>query len=132
MQLDTEFWSANMESNTRSRIITGVNGLDIHILESGYENPENPTILLLHGFPEIAYSWRKLFRPLTEAGFHVVAPDMRGYGQTTGWSDRYDDPLEPFSMLNLVADCVELLDSLGKDYVSAVSYTHLRAHETDS
>ena len=52
MQLDTEFWSANMESNTRSRIITGVNGLDIHILESGYENPENPTILLLHGFPE--------------------------------------------------------------------------------
>ena len=56
MQLDTEFWSANMESNTRSRIITGVNGLDIHILESGYENPENPTILLLHGFPEIAYS----------------------------------------------------------------------------
>ena len=120
MQLDTEFWSANVESNTRSRIITGVNGLDIHILESGYENPENPTILLLHGFPEIAYSWRKLFRPLTEAGFHVVAPDMRGYGQTTGWSDRYDDPLEPFSMLNLVADCVELLDSLGKDYVSAV------------
>lgn len=118
--METKFWSADMECAVRSQIITGINGLDMHVLESGYENPENPTILLLHGFPEIAYSWRKLFRPLTEAGFHVVAPDMRGYGQTTGWSDRYEDPLESFSMLNLVSDCVELIDSLGKDYVSAV------------
>jgi len=120
MKMETKFWSADMECAVRSQIITGINGLDMHVLESGYENPENPTILLLHGFPEIAYSWRKLFRPLTEAGFHVVAPDMRGYGQTTGWSDRYEDPLESFSMLNLVSDCVELIDSLGKDYVSAV------------
>ena len=120
MKMETEFWSADMECAVRSQIITGINGLDMHVLESGYENPENPTILLLHGFPEIAYSWRKLFRPLAEAGFHVVAPDMRGYGQTTGWSDRYEDPLESFSMLNLVSDCVELIDSLGKDYVSAV------------
>ena len=120
MKMETKFWSADMECAVRSQIITGINGLDMHVLESGYENPENPTILLLHGFPEIAYSWRKLFRPLAEAGFHVVAPDMRGYGQTTGWSDRYEDPLESFSMLNLVSDCVELIDSLGKDYVSAV------------
>ena len=120
MKLKTKFWSADMDCAVRSQIISGVNGLDMHVLESGYENPENPTILLLHGFPEIAYSWRKLFHPLTEAGFHVVAPDMRGYGQTTGWSNRYEDPLEPFSMLNLVADCVELIGHLGKDYVSAV------------
>ena len=92
----------------------------MHELESGYENPENPTILLLHGFPEIAYSWRKLFHPLAKAGFHVVAPDMRGYGQTTGWSDQYAGPLEPFSMLNLVADCVALIGRLGKDHVAAV------------
>ena len=120
MKMETTFWSADMDCTVRSQVITGVNGLDMHVLESGYENPENPTILLLHGFPEIAYSWRKLFHPLAEAGFHVVAPDMRGYGQTTGWSDRYEDPLDPFSMLNLVADCVELIDSLGKEYVSAV------------
>ena len=120
MKLKTEFWLADMEGSVRSQVISGVNGLDMHVLESGYENPENPTILLLHGFPEIAYSWRKLFHPLAKAGFHVVAPDMRGYGQTTGWSDQYADPLEPFSMLNLVADCVALIGRLGKDHVAAV------------
>ena len=67
MKLKTEFWLADMEGSVRSQVISGVNGLDMHVLESGYENPENPTILLLHGFPEIAYSWRKLFHPLAKA-----------------------------------------------------------------
>ena len=44
-----------------------------------------PCLLLLHGFPELAYSWRKVMLPLAAAGYHVVAPDQRGYGRTTGW-----------------------------------------------
>jgi pimeloyl-ACP methyl ester carboxylesterase len=52
----------------------------------------SPCILLLHGFPELAYSWRL---PLVEAGFHVVAPDQRGYGRTTGWDP--DSELEVYT-----------------------------------
>ena len=46
MKLKTEFWLADMDGSVRSQVISGVNGLDMHVLESGYENPENPTILL--------------------------------------------------------------------------------------
>jgi pimeloyl-ACP methyl ester carboxylesterase len=56
----------------------------MHFLESGYESPDRPVTLLLHGFPELAYSWRKIMLPLAEAGYHVVAPGQRGYGRTTG------------------------------------------------
>ena len=50
---------------------------------SGYETPGRPAVLLLHGFPELAYSWRKVMLPLASAGYHVIAPDQRGYGRTT-------------------------------------------------
>ena len=52
----------------------------------GSAAPGRPAVLLLHGFPEIAYSWRKVMPALAAAGFHVIAPDQRGYGRTTGWS----------------------------------------------
>ena len=55
----------------------------MHLLEAGDEN--RPALLLLHGFPELAYSWRKVMLPLAEAGYRVLAPDQRGYGRTTGW-----------------------------------------------
>jgi len=55
-----------------------VNGLRLHIAESG----QGPLVLLCHGFPECWYSWRHQLRALAEAGFHAVAPDMRGFGQT--------------------------------------------------
>jgi pimeloyl-ACP methyl ester carboxylesterase len=77
-------------------------------------------LLLLHGFPELAYSWRKVMLPLAEAGFHVIAPDQRGYGRTTGWSDAYDADLRPFAMLNLVRDQLALLGALGLGHVHAV------------
>ena len=63
--------------------IANVNGLTVHILEAGYETPGRPAVLLLHGFPELAYSWRKVMLPLAAAGYHVIAPDQRGYGRTT-------------------------------------------------
>eukprot|EP01031_Cornospumella_fuschlensis_P003663 gene3663-4575_t len=52
----------------------------MHVLEAGEAG--RPLLLLLHGFPELAYSWRNIMLPLAELGFHVVAPDQRGYGRT--------------------------------------------------
>src|SRR5690606_15092400 len=85
-----------LPQGVRARFIENVNGLRMHILEAGFETPGRPGLLLLHGFPELAYSWRKVMGPLSEAGFHVVAPDQRGYGRTTGWEDGYDADLWPF------------------------------------
>ncbi len=104
----------------RSRVVRGVNGLDMHVLEAGFETPGRPVVLLLHGFPELAYSWRKLMPPLAAAGFHVLAPDQRGYGRTSGWSRDYDDDLRPFGMLNLARDAVALLAAVGQRHVACV------------
>jgi pimeloyl-ACP methyl ester carboxylesterase len=62
----------------RSRFVDGINGLRMHVLEAGFETPGRPCVLLLHGFPELAYSWRRVIPPLAAAGFHVIAPDQRG------------------------------------------------------
>ena len=74
----------------------------MHMLEAGFEVKDRPCVLLLHGFPELAYSWRKVMLPLASAGFHVIAPDQRGYGRTTGWDGDYDGDLGSFRFLNLV------------------------------
>jgi len=92
----------------------------MHVLEAGWEGEGRPCVLLLHGFPELAYSWRKVMLPLAAAGFHVVAPDQRGYGRTTGWDPGYDGPLEPFRLLGIVRDALGLLDALGVRQVAAV------------
>ncbi|PWS37953.1 alpha/beta hydrolase [Falsiroseomonas bella] len=102
----------------RSRIVAGVNGLAMHVLEAGEAG--RPALLLLHGFPELAYSWRKVMPALAAAGFHVIAPDQRGYGRTTGWSADYDADTAPFRMPNLVRDQLALLHALGIARVQAV------------
>ncbi len=104
----------------RARFIDGINGLKLHVLEAGFETPGRPLILLLHGFPELAYSWRKVMVPLAEAGFHVVAPDQRGYGRTQGWSAQFDQDLRPFSMLQLARDALALVFALGHRSVPVV------------
>jgi pimeloyl-ACP methyl ester carboxylesterase len=104
----------------RSRFVSNGNGLTMHLLEAGFEVPGRPCVLLLHGFPELAYSWRKVMRPLAAAGFHVIAPDQRGYGRTTGWDARYDGDLGSFRMLNLVRDTLGLVWALGYRSVAAV------------
>ncbi|HEV2187322.1 MAG TPA: alpha/beta hydrolase, partial [Stellaceae bacterium] len=109
-----------LPAGIRARFVERVNGLKIHILEAGHDKPGRPCILLLHGFPEIAYSWRKIMVPLAEAGFHVVAPDQRGYGRTTGWSANYDDDLSPFRILNAVRDALGLVAALGHREVAGV------------
>ena len=104
----------------RSRFVGGVSGLTMHLLEAGFENPRRPAVLLLHGFPELAYSWRKVMRPLVETGYHVIAPDQRGYGRTTGWTANYDGDLVSFRLLNYVKDALALVNALGYRAVDAV------------
>ena len=109
-----------LPAGIRSRFVDGINGLRVHMLEAGYETPNRPCLLLLHGFPELAYSWRKVMPALAAAGYHVIAPDQRGYGRTTGWDAEYDGDLGSFRLMNLVCDMVGLLAALGRESVVAV------------
>ena len=114
--LDTQV----LPPGVRARFVTAINGLDMHVLEAGFEPRGRPAILLLHGFPELAFSWRKLMGPLAAAGFHVIAPDQRGYGRTRGWTADYDGDLAPFRALNLVRDALGLVAALGLRDVAGV------------
>jgi pimeloyl-ACP methyl ester carboxylesterase len=89
------------------------NGLRMHIAEQG----QGPLVILCHGFPESWYSWRHQLPALAEAGFHAVAPDMRGYGQT----DR-PEGIDQYTLFHLVGDIVGLIDALGQ--ASAVVVGH--------
>src|SRR5207253_1901632 len=109
-----------LPSGVRSRFLDGINGLRVHVLEAGFESTGRPCVVLLHGFPELAYSWRKVMPALAAAGFHVVAPDQRGYGRTTGWDADYDGDLGSFRLLNLARDALGLVSALGKRSVAAV------------
>lgn len=109
-----------LPAGIRSRHIDCVNGLTMHVLEAGFQTEQRPMLLLLHGFPEIAYSWRKVMPMLADAGFHVVAPDQRGHGRTAGWDGAYDGDLNSFRVLNLVRDTMGLLAALGRTSVTAV------------
>lgn len=80
------------------------NAIRMHIAEAG----SGPLVLLCHGFPESWYSWRHQLGALAAAGFHAVAPDMRGYGQTAA-----PDEIDQYTLLHLVGDMVGLLDALG-------------------
>jgi pimeloyl-ACP methyl ester carboxylesterase len=109
-----------LPSGIRSSFVDDINGLRVHILEAGFETAGRPLVLLLHGFPEIAYSWRKVMPALAAAGYHAVAPDLRGYGRTTGWSADYDADLRPFRLLNAVRDVLGLVFALGRRHAAAV------------
>ncbi len=104
----------------RSRYVDGVNGLRMHVLEAGFETPGRACVLLLHGFPELAYSWRKVMLPLAQAGYHVIAPDQRGYGRTTGWDPDYDGDLHAFHLLGIARDALALVHAFGYRSVAAV------------
>jgi len=109
-----------LPSDIRSRFVENINGLRIHVLEAGYETKGRPCVLLLHGVPELAYSWRKVMPVLAETGYHVIAPDQRGYGRTTGWDANYDGDLASFRLLNLVRDALGLVSAFGYRSVDAI------------
>jgi pimeloyl-ACP methyl ester carboxylesterase len=89
------------------------NGIDMHVAECG----EGPLVLLCHGWPELWYSWRHQLTGLAEAGYRVVAPDMRGYGQTSAPSD-----IQAYSMFHLVGDLVGLVEALGQPACAIVGH----------
>jgi pimeloyl-ACP methyl ester carboxylesterase len=89
------------------------NGIRMHLAEQG----SGPLVLLCHGFPESWYSWRHQIPALAKAGFRVVAPDMRGYGQTEA-----PEAIDQYTMLHLVGDMVGLLDALGEDTAVIVGH----------
>src|SRR2546430_9241160 len=101
-----------LPAGIRSRCLPNINGLTFHVLEAGFESKGRPC-LLLHGYPELAYGWRKVMLSLASAGFHVIAPDMRGYGRTTGWDDSYDGDVFLFRHTNLVRDSLGLVSAFG-------------------
>ena len=89
------------------------NGIKMHIVEQG----KGPLVILCHGFPECWYSWRHQLPALANAGFHVVAPDQRGYGQT----DR-PEPIEAYNILQLTGDIVGLIHALGEEQAIIVGH----------
>ena len=102
------------------QITNDASELSYHIIEAG--SAGRPLMLLLHGFPEIAYSWRKVMPGFADAGYYVVAVDQRGYGRTTGWdtSSFEDVDLRTFSVTNLVRDMVVLVHAIGYHEVHCV------------
>ncbi|HEX9031131.1 MAG TPA: alpha/beta hydrolase [Streptosporangiaceae bacterium] len=86
--------------------VVDVNGLFVYIAEAG----EGPLVVLLHGFPESWYSWRHQLTALARAGYHVVAPNQRGYGRTGG-----PDDVAEYTMLHLTGDVIGLIDALGAE-----------------
>jgi pimeloyl-ACP methyl ester carboxylesterase len=89
------------------------NGLRMHIVEAG----TGPLVLLLHGFPEIASTWRHQLRALADAGYHAVAPDQRGFGKTD-----CPERVDAYTILHLVGDVVGLLDTLGEPHAVVVGH----------
>jgi pimeloyl-ACP methyl ester carboxylesterase len=85
----------------------------MHFVEQG----QGPLVILCHGFPECWYSWRHQLPALADAGFHVVAPDQRGYGQT----DR-PEPIEAYNILQLTGDMVGLIHALGEERAIIVGH----------
>ena len=114
------YGKSTLPAGVRSRVVKNVNGLAIHVLEAGVEQ-RAALILPLHGRPEFAISWRKIMGPLAAAGYHVIAPDQRGYGRTTGWDGAYDGDLDSFRLPNLVRDALGLVSALGYRSVAAVA-----------
>ena len=105
-----------------SRFVEGVNGLRMHLLEAGEAGL--PCVVLLHGFPELAFSWRKILPQLAEAGFHAVAPDLRGYGRTATHVTGFSADLAPYRMTNRLLDLLGLVAALGRQQVALVGHDY--------
>jgi pimeloyl-ACP methyl ester carboxylesterase len=114
----TASYAVALPDGIRARFVDNANGLRMHLLEAGEAG--RPVIVLLHGFPELAWSWRTQMPALAAAGYHVIAPDQRGYGRTTGWDAAYDGDLASFRLLNLVRDVVGLVFALGHRRIEAL------------
>ncbi len=102
-----------LPAGVRERTVT-VGDVDLHLLEAG---TEGPLVVLSHGFPELAYSWRHQLPALAAAGYRVVAPDQRGYGRSSR-----PEALEAYDIVHLTGDLIGLLDELGEDTATFVGH----------
>lgn len=102
--------SASPSTNRRA-----VNGIELDVIEAG--DPDGPAVVLCHGFPESAYSWRHQIGPLAAAGYHVLAPDQRGYGASSA-----PDTVEAYGTEHLTGDIVGLLDDAGHTDATIVGH----------
>lgn len=93
---------------TSTERLVETNGVQLRVIEAGVRGA--PLVVLAHGFPELAYSWRHQIPALAEAGFHVLAPDQRGYGGSSK-----PDAIDAYNVVELSADIVGLLDDLGAE-----------------
>jgi pimeloyl-ACP methyl ester carboxylesterase len=108
---------------------TAVNGVELVVHEAG--DPSNPTVVLSHGFPELAHSWRHQLPALAAAGYHVLAPDQRGYGHSSAPAE-----VQAYGIEQLTGDLIALLDHHGKadavvvghDWGSLVAWETARLH----
>jgi pimeloyl-ACP methyl ester carboxylesterase len=101
-----------MTAEIRHRMIPS-NGIEMHVAEAG----EGPLVVMCHGWPELWYSWRHQLRALADAGFHAVAPDMRGYGRTSAPQD-----VAAYTILHNVGDVVGLVSALGEQRALIVGH----------
>ncbi|XP_024365743.1 epoxide hydrolase 3-like [Physcomitrium patens] len=106
--METPAWMSKLTYQT-----VKTNGIDLHFVEQG----TGPTVLLLHGFPEIWYGWRYQIPPLVERGYHVAATDLRGNGKSKGPSD-----IGLYTILHVVGDMIGLLDDLKEERVFVVGH----------
>jgi pimeloyl-ACP methyl ester carboxylesterase len=95
-----------------SRTISA-NGIELALLEQG----DGPLVVLCHGWPELSYSWRHQIPAIAAAGFHVVAPDMRGFGRTSAPAD-----IDAYSIFDTVGDMVALVAALGAKHAAIVGH----------
>jgi pimeloyl-ACP methyl ester carboxylesterase len=95
--------------------LVDTNGVQLRVIEAG--DPGTPVVVLAHGFPELAYSWRHQIPVLAEAGYHVLAPDQRGYGGSS-----CPDAIEAYNIHELTADLVGLLDDVGAERAAWVGH----------
>jgi pimeloyl-ACP methyl ester carboxylesterase len=98
---------------TISHRFVEANGVRMHLAEAG----AGPVVLMCHGWPESWYSWRHQLEALAAAGYHAIAPDMRGYGQT----DK-PDAVDQYTMLHLAGDMVGVLDAIGAEQAVIVGH----------
>ncbi len=104
------------DSEQRTRTIA-TNGVELFVREAG--PADGPLVVLVHGFPELSYSWRHQIAPLAAAGYHVVAPDMRGYGESSR-----PEAITDYDIVHLTDDLVGLVDAIDGPDAQAVFIGH--------
>lgn len=91
------------------------NGVTLRVTEAGERG--NPVVVLAHGFPELAYSWRHQIPALAAAGYHVLAPDQRGYGGSSR-----PESIDDYDITKLTGDVVGLLDDIGAEHAAVIGH----------